>query len=1106
MSEGEAQPQEASRAPRRRIVAPAGGPTPPGPPPPSALHDGTRSRSQRAADVLEAQLRLPDEAAQGPALPPWEVQKLVQYKPGLETLAEAPVEGPKPAVRETRKAQKAKAAAAAPAAPRPRVPKPPKGRRHVPPPDEPEAAQDEPEQEPARGKRGSAADAFESVEELLEETLGAQDREGWVDASIPPPAESPYKHEQPVVRVGPVDEDTDPAFDPSEYTAEQLGLPGAEKVPRKPGRQAGSASAAAAPEDVKVRGLEDLLAAFPLGDGQHVLKVERLAPKVWYGQQCAGYQGVVRDVLGADARWGGDAMSDFIDRFGGGEYLLRVYGPPRRVGQSALDPATGLPRPRALSQDVRLTVPWVPPTGAPPKAQQLLPDDDEDDPVLFQFNGDSEDDDYDDDGDEEEEDSMPLQQIPLVRPPRQGATPADARNFETSVTAAQREQDVRRAERRERDESRRREQNEVVPLVIEATQASADRVMEASRAVQESLAAQLAASSRHTEEERRRREEAERQALDERRAEVERERRRVLEEAERDRQARAEEAKNRDPMSTIAQVLNMVQPQGQAALQSQLDVLKTQLTAATAEHTRLQQAHEQERARLDEARRQEVQREREVKEREIEYLRKGFEAQLNAERDRIKNESERAERRARDAEDRAELRVRDAEERSARAVREAEEKVERTRREAQAETDRRLAELQRIFELTKGSDDRSHERELRALQATYDGQIKVTSTVGDTQLKVLQQQLAEAKAEMKRLREQLDNAPDPLEKLQEIREQGMALGLQEKAPDKEPDWKQHAFQLVGGVVQQLPAIFGEVQKLRSTPTAAQAAQTQMMMQQQRPQLPPQQMMMGPQGPVPQPRMLPPSARRAELPPPLPFGVEGASVLMAPQPTQWSAVQVQAAQPPVLAQPQMAMPQMLQQMVAPPPQPQQPQFAPNPAPQQPVPQQAQPQYPADFGVQPAPTPQAPMPAQPPTPAPLPAQQLLLPATEPPLPAGVGEQEMHEGPQNEPFDELPPEVSFAEPAPEVDAASAQMIAKYMGILRPRFEGAFMQNAPASVFVAELRDGLGPVLPQAAAMLSVEGITDSLLSQPDGARSPLLTARGQDWLADVLKEAQR
>lgn len=76
------------------------------------------------------------------------------------------------------------------------------------------------------------------------------------------------------------------------------------------------------PADVRPRRAEspeDLYASFPtIGDGRFKVRVERLLPKAFFGQQIAGFLGDFDEPLSAD--W-------IRDRFGGGQYSVCVMGP-----------------------------------------------------------------------------------------------------------------------------------------------------------------------------------------------------------------------------------------------------------------------------------------------------------------------------------------------------------------------------------------------------------------------------------------------------------------------------------------------------------------------------------------------------------------------------------------------------------------------------------------------------------------------------------------------------------------------------------------------------------------------------------------------------------
>jgi hypothetical protein len=100
--------------------------------------------------------------------------------------------------------------------------------------------------------------------------------------------------------------------------------------------------------DSKVRSLDDLMARFPFdGTGTYYIRVMRKKPTTWGGYQCSG---ILRPIIvNID-------QQEFIEQYGGGEYSLIVYGPPRRGG--IMDPQTGKIKPRALTDDVTFTVPY----------------------------------------------------------------------------------------------------------------------------------------------------------------------------------------------------------------------------------------------------------------------------------------------------------------------------------------------------------------------------------------------------------------------------------------------------------------------------------------------------------------------------------------------------------------------------------------------------------------------------------------------------------------------------------------------------------------------------------------------------------------------------
>lgn len=99
--------------------------------------------------------------------------------------------------------------------------------------------------------------------------------------------------------------------------------------------------------------LDDLMSLAPIGDGNYYISVERRLPKVWGGVACAGMLRPITRYL---------TTSAFKNLYGGGEYQLILYGPPKRGG--IYDPETRRIRPKALTKPVRFLVPLdqYPPT------------------------------------------------------------------------------------------------------------------------------------------------------------------------------------------------------------------------------------------------------------------------------------------------------------------------------------------------------------------------------------------------------------------------------------------------------------------------------------------------------------------------------------------------------------------------------------------------------------------------------------------------------------------------------------------------------------------------------------------------------------------------
>lgn len=166
------------------------------------------------------------------------------------------------------------------------------------------------------------------------------------------------------------------------------------------------------------RNLDDLMSHAPIGDGQYYISVERKAPRVWGGAQCSGILPHLREYLTTD---------QFKRRYGGGEYILVLYGPPKRGG--VYDPETRRTRPKALTTPVKFTVPLH-----------------EYAPQLF--------DDLSEEDDDESEGSV--RYMNSAQPPWSAGRPksnAEARMFEASLEHEERQRG--RAEQREREREER---------------------------------------------------------------------------------------------------------------------------------------------------------------------------------------------------------------------------------------------------------------------------------------------------------------------------------------------------------------------------------------------------------------------------------------------------------------------------------------------------------------------------------------------------------------------------------------------------------------------------------------------------------------------------
>lgn len=111
----------------------------------------------------------------------------------------------------------------------------------------------------------------------------------------------------------------------------------------------------------KPRTLQDLYARWPIGDGEHHLRVERTQPKQWNTMSVAGYVGDIRAPM---------TEREFQQVFGGREYELTLYGPDP---SGRTDPISGQVRVKALTHPIKLTVPLLPPNTAKLPAAETGP-------------------------------------------------------------------------------------------------------------------------------------------------------------------------------------------------------------------------------------------------------------------------------------------------------------------------------------------------------------------------------------------------------------------------------------------------------------------------------------------------------------------------------------------------------------------------------------------------------------------------------------------------------------------------------------------------------------------------------------------------------------
>lgn len=192
-----------------------------------------------------------------------------------------------------------------------------------------------------RGKKSKApADAsITSIDEVAEKHRSRVDapdgqRYHTPGAAVPPDVDDAAARELPTM-------------EEIELTEEAFEVES--KEPMKEHQFRGAAEPLPAPdlseEKQKLRTLEDLNAHFPLdGSGQYFIMVERQAPLSLEGVSCSGRQRNITRRLTYD---------QFCNEYGGGLYVLTVYGP----GRSRQRDTEGRIIPKALTKPIRFMVP-----------------------------------------------------------------------------------------------------------------------------------------------------------------------------------------------------------------------------------------------------------------------------------------------------------------------------------------------------------------------------------------------------------------------------------------------------------------------------------------------------------------------------------------------------------------------------------------------------------------------------------------------------------------------------------------------------------------------------------------------------------------------------
>lgn len=579
-------------------------------------------------------------------------------------------------------------------------------------------------------------DAYPTIEQIVEQTREPDEEADYsIDDAVPPPEMDPTKLERPTMQ-----------------PAEVHDFVGELPTPKR---------------------FEDLmshLAEADWGSGQWMVTVERKSPKNWHGVLVAGELTPIRRPID---------RAEFINTYGGGEFILILYGPPKRG--AARDP-DGRPRFKPYTQPVKYTL-------SPHHYGCIVPPDE------------------DVDDEPEDDPTMRTYGTAFTRGPRSNA---DAKIHEQDRLHEREMLD--RQERREREEreQRRRDEQEAERRGVDVAELIANRAQH-----------EAEMAERRHEREIRELKGAFTQQMEMVRNQLEEQMHRPSE--------------TQDFGKALAAVLGALNQNKEGVSQAELSRLQDQ---ATREREALTKARSDERDSLTKQHAQQIESMRAEHGRELkglqdradERVRQAEARALEADRrtaERVKEVEEKAERRIRELESRQEERVREIQRDADKRVEEAERRAERTVTDVRDELRKGLDEAHRHAEQRMKDEERNHQRDMRAKDESTTMRLESQKQMYENRISTLNDRVTQLVSEVERMRGEIERAKDLPGQVAKLKETAELLGMREGdgVEEAEPpkDWKELVFRL--GM--KLPEMFGA------------AGETLMQIRQQGvPQLPP----------------------------------------------------------------------------------------------------------------------------------------------------------------------------------------------------------------------------------------------------------------------------